>query len=128
MWNGLGLPVVSARFSKERRTLLGFSQTRSNAESFDGDPVKNEELLWGAQPSNFHKIIRPQSLKPSNFYKIISFQLTEAWYTKRRRGKASLSLDVQQYSSRTGHHVVKGKMRALHVRGGLFTYELVTLV
>ena len=40
-------------------------------------------------------------------------------YAKRRRGKASLSLGVQQYSSGTGHHVVESKRRALHVVGGL---------
>ena len=32
-------------------------------------------------------------------------------------GKTWLSLDVQQYSSRTGHHVVESKRRALHVVG-----------
>ena len=42
-----------------------------------------------------------------------NLQLVEERYAERRGGKAALSLDVRQYSSRTGHHVVKIKRSAL---------------
>ena len=48
-----------------------------------------------------------------------NLHLVEERYAERRGGKASLSLDVQQNSSRTGHDVVKIKRSAsIAVRRG----------
>ena len=49
-----------------------------------GDPVKDEELQWGLQPSNLHQSIRPQALKPGTFYKIMKLGTPSAVEAKCR--------------------------------------------
>ena len=115
--------------SPKRGAHSGGSPQLDQTQSFDGGSVKGEELLWGSQSSNFHKIVRPRAIKPRNFDRTTWSQLTKAGYAKRRTCKASLSFNVQQYGSGTTHHVVKSKMNILHVGGGvIYVNALVTLV